>query len=103
MDAAEAIKKELKDLLDAQKELLELAKDTKDAIQFGTKHQRWYSRAYKLVQALAPERLAEFVSYYLIDSKRKLSDSGNYVIQDYIKGIGARTNHYDKKPLWDVN
>lgn len=102
MDAVEAIKKELKELVDAQNELLDLSADTKDTIKFGTKYQHWYSRAYKLVQALAPERLTEFASYYLIDPKRKLSDAGNYVIQDYIKGIGARTNHYDK-PLWDIN
>lgn len=102
MDASEAIKEELKNLLDAQKELIELASDTEKTISFGTKYQRWYSRAYKLVQALAPERLGEFNSYYLIDPKRKTTDAGNYVIQDYIKAIGARTDHY-KKPLWDVN
>jgi hypothetical protein len=102
VDTIAAVKKELDSLLDAQKELLDLSADTKDTIAFGTKYQCWYSRAYKVVQSLAPERLAEFSSYYLIDQKRKVSDAGNYVIQDYIKGICARTNHY-KKPLWDVH
>jgi hypothetical protein len=102
MGAEEAIKKELRSLLDAQEDLLKLVEDCKDTIPFGTSYQKWYSRAYKLVQSLAPERLPEFVSYYLIDPKRKITDAGNYVIQDYIKAIGARTNHYDK-PLWDVN
>lgn len=102
MSAVEEIKKELKALLDSQTELLGLAKDNKDIIKFGTKYQAWYSRAYKLVESLAPERLNEFISYYLIDPKRKASDASNYVIQDYIKGIGARTNHYDK-PFWDTN
>lgn len=102
MGAKEEVKKELEKLLDSQKELLELSTDTKDTISFGTKYQRWYSRAYKVVQSLAPERLAEFSSYYLIDPKRKISDAGNYVIQDYIKGIGARMDHY-KQPLWDAN
>ena len=102
MSAVEEIKKELKALLDSQTELLDLAKDNKDIIKFGTNYQAWYSRAYKLVESLAPERLNEFTSYYLIDPKRKASDASNYVIQDYIKGIGARTNHYDK-PLWDTN
>jgi hypothetical protein len=55
-----------------------------------------------LVEALASERLDEFTSYYLIDPKRKITDVGNYVLQDYIKGIGARTNQYTK-PLWDTN
>ena len=102
MGTKEDIKKELSALLDEQQKLLALAKDNKDIIEFGTSYQRWYSRAYKLVEALAPERLPEFVSYYLIDPKRKITDAGNYVLQDYIKGIGARTNSYDK-PLWDTN
>ena len=102
MSTSEELKKELKALLDNQEELLNLAKDNKDILNFGTKYQRWYSRAYKLVEALAPERLDEFTSYYLIDPKRKITDAGNYVLQDYIKGIGARTNQY-AKPLWDTN
>ena len=96
MGIKEEIKNELKALLENQEKLLALAKDNKNIIEFGTHYQRWYSRAYKLVEALATERLSEFVSYYLIDPKRKTTDAGNYVLQDYIKGIGARTNAYDK-------
>ena len=102
MATADEIKKELASLLDAQMDLLKLVADVKDTITFGTKYQQWYSRAYKIVQSLAPERLAEFVSYYLIDPRRKTTEAGNYVIQDYIKGMGARLNNYDK-PLWDVH
>ena len=102
MDAVERVKKELADLLDGQEELYELSKDNKNIAAFGIAYQRWYSRAYKLVQSLAPDRLAEFASYYLIDPKRKITDAGNYVIQDYIKAIGARVDHY-KHPLWDTN
>lgn len=102
MTTKEAVKTELKALLESKKKLLSLAKDNKDILEFGTNYQHWYSRAYKLVEALAPERLSEFVSYYLIDPKRKVTDVGNYALQDYIKGIGARTDHYDK-PLWDTN
>jgi hypothetical protein len=102
MSTSEDIKKELKALLDKQTDLLELAKKNDDIIKFGTTYQRWYSRAYKLVESLAPERLTEFSSYYLIDPKRKITDAGNYVIQDYIKGIGARTDHFNQ-PLWDTN
>lgn len=102
MGNKEDIKSELESLLDDKKELLTLTKDVKDIISFGTKYQNWYSRAYKIVEALAPERLPEFVSYYLIDPKRKTTDAGNYVLQDYIKGIGARTDIYDQ-PLWDIN
>jgi hypothetical protein len=102
MRTKEEIKAELKSLLEAQDDLITLTKADKDILKFGTKYQHWYSRAYKIVDALAPERLPEFVSYYLIDPKRKVTDAGNYVLQDYIKGIGARTNHLDR-PLWDSN
>lgn len=102
MGTKELIKTELKALIDSQGDLLALTKSNNDIVSFGTKYQQWYSRAYKIVEALAPERLPEFVSYYLIDPKRKVTDAGNYVLQDYMKGIGARTNHYDQ-PLWDTN
>jgi hypothetical protein len=102
MSTSEEIKKELTALLDKQNDLIKLAEKNEDIIKFGTAYQRWYSRAYKMVESLAPERLAEFSSYYLIDPKRKIADAGNYVIQDYIKGISARTNHLDQ-PLWDTN
>jgi len=82
MGTKEDIKTELSALLDEQKKLLALATDSKDIIKFGTSYQQWYSRAYKLVEALAPEGLPEFVSDYLIDPKRKLMDEGNYVLQD---------------------
>lgn len=102
MGTKEEIKAELNTLIESQGDLLALTKSNEDILAFGTKYQHWYSSAYKIVEALAPERLPEFVSYYLIDPKRKVTDAGNYVLQDYIKGIGARTNHYDK-PLWDTN
>ena len=104
MPTSEIIKKELENLIkeEKQEELLKLAENIADTLKFGTAYQRWYSRAYKLVESLGPERLDEFVSYYLIDPKREITDIDNYVIQDYIKGIGARTDVYDK-PYWNVN
>jgi hypothetical protein len=102
LSTAEEIKEEVKNLLEEQTGLFELAADNKDTIKFGTKYQAWYSRAIKIVESLAPDRLQEFSSYYLIDPKRKVTDAGNYVIQDYVKAIGARTDHYDNA-LWDCN
>lgn len=102
MSTSEDVKNELKTLLEKQDDLINLSKDNKDILKFGTTYQHWYSRAYKLVESLAPERLGEFASYYLIDPKRKVTDAGNYVLQDYIKGIGARTDHFDE-PMWDTN
>lgn len=102
MTAAEELKNEIALLLKEQSNLTELASDTKKLIEFGWEYQAWYSRAMKVVESLAPERLNEFVGYYLIDPKRKATYYTNYVIQDYIKAVGARTDHFDK-PLWDIN
>ncbi len=102
MNTSEIVKKELKALVEKQNDLLKHAENDEDILKFGTTYQDWYSRAYKLVESLAPERLAEFSSYYLIDPKRKITDVGNYVIQDYIKGVGARTDRL-KQPRWDTN
>ena len=101
MSTTDDVKREIAALQKEVSELLELAKDTKDTLKFGVVYQKWYSRAYKVVESLAPERLCEFSSYYLIDPKRKVADAGNYVIQDYVKAIGART--YMDEPLWDCN
>ena len=102
MSKSDEIKNELKQLLLSQKELVKLARDEKEILEFSSSYQKWYSRAHKLVSALAPERLDEFVSYYLINPKRKVTNFGSYVIQDYIKGVGAQMDRY-KNPLWDTN
>ena len=86
MNASEKIKKEYKSLVEKQTDLFNLVDNEKEWVKFGVTYQHWYSRAYKVVESLAPERLEEFISYYLIDPKRKTMDIGNYVIQDYIKG-----------------
>ena len=102
MTTQDEIKKEIKELLALDKELLRLATDNKDILNFGYLYQSWYSRAIRIVELLAPDRFKEFVRYYEVDPKRKITDITNYNIQDYIMGVGARTDHY-KKPLWDTN
>jgi hypothetical protein len=102
MDKSEEIKKEIDDLINDQAKLIELAEDVQNTVSFGTHYQKWYSKAYKVVESLAPERLAEFNSYYLSDPKRKTWDATNYVIQDYVNGFGARTDAY-QKPRWDIH
>jgi hypothetical protein len=102
MSASDEIKKELIALVECKSELVNLARDTDKTLNFSEKYQDWYSRSIKLVEALAPERLQEFCAYYLIDPKRKMATSSSYVIQDYIKGIGAMQD-YQKNVLWDAN
>ena len=102
MSTSEEIKTELKSLINEQDNLVKLAADTEHLTKFGTAYQSWYSKAIKMVESLAPERLSEFNAYYSIDPKRKATSFSNYVIQDYIKGVGARTD-YNDRPLWDIN
>jgi len=53
-------------------------------------YQSWYTKALKVVEFLAKDRLEEFIGYYRIDSKRKEVTARTYVIQDYVIGIGAK-------------
>ena len=101
MDTTDEIKKELEELVANESELMNLASDMERHSEFGMEYQAWYSRAIKLVEALAPERLKEFTEYYLIDPKRINMGVGNYVIQDYVMGMMAPTRR--NKPLWNIN
>ena len=94
MNASEQIKKEFKFLVEQQSNLLNLAENEEDHVEFGRTYQHWYSRAYKVVETLAPERLEEFISYYRIDPKRKTIHADNYVIQDYIKETENQRESY---------
>lgn len=51
---------------------------------------------------MGQDRLAEFRSYYEIDSKRKSYSAGTYVIQDYVKGMAASKDYMDQ-PNWDTH
>lgn len=102
MKTQDAIKKELAALIDEDSALLKLLAKDDDILNFGTQYQSWYTRALRIVQALAPDRLAEFVGYYQIDPKRKTYSSSTYTIQDYIMGKGATTD-YRSEPNWDTH
>lgn len=102
MSTDEQVKKELTSLVEEFESLIKLTKKASDIVPFGSQYQLWYSRATKLVELLGQDRLEEFRSYYRIDPKRKNYTGGTYVIQDYVNGMGARTDHYDK-PLWDIH
>lgn len=92
MSKREAIRKELSALYqDGTK--LAIALQKKEAKNFSYDYQRWYTKALKAVASLAPDRYAEFRSYYEIDLKRKSIGYGTYVIQDYLKGVAPGAYH----------
>ena len=94
----EDIRQELLKLLDEQRKLLELVDDQKAILSFGPQYQQWFTRALKIVEALAPDRFDEFVSYYRVDPKRKQMNAGNYTIQDYVMGYGPVANYRGEFP-----
>ncbi len=104
MDKREELKQVLGELIEKAGEIANLAAGAKelDILQFGMEYQNWYTRALKVVEILANDRLEEFISYYKIDPKRKAISALNYVIQEFIMGLGAREDMYGK-PLWATN
>ena len=90
MTKREAIHKELDALY---KEGVKLVVDfqKKEEKQFQYDYQRWYTKALKAVASLAPDRHAEFRSYYEVDPKRKALGYGTYVVQDYLKGVAPNS------------
>lgn len=86
MPKRDLIRKELSALYDSGKKLATDFQKNEDK-QFQYDYQCWYSKALKAVASLAPDRHAEFRSYYEIDPKRKSLGYGTYVIQDYLKGV----------------
>jgi hypothetical protein len=101
-DKKAEIKQAIEELVKELSNLKKLGSSNKSLLEFGTAYQHWYTKALRVVAQLAPDRYDEFVSYYQVDPKRKDCGSQNYVIQDFIMGMGAKTD-YNDKPLWDTN
>jgi len=86
MTKCEVIHKELASLYNEGADLA-ISFQKKEEKQFEYVYQSWYTKALKAVASLAPDRYAEFRSYYEINPKRKSLGYGTYVIQDYLKGV----------------
>ncbi len=91
MTKRELIRKELQALYKEGAELA-VAFQKNEEKQFHYDYQRWYSKAIKAIASLAPDRHAEFRSYYEIDPKRKTLGYGTFVIQDFIKGVAPASH-----------
>lgn len=100
---SDELKKELETLLGEVGKLIKLSRAEGSFVEFGEKYQNWYSRAVKVVALLGNDRLDEFKSYYLIDPKRKAIGYSTYVIQDYIKGVGATLQYLGGPRTFDHN
>jgi hypothetical protein len=105
MTVIEEIKNELEYLVDQYSPLLGLLKvfESEQILKFGMEYQAWYTRALKLVQSLAPDRIDEFISYYRASSKRKSLNAATYVIQDYVNGYGPAEDIHGRKPFDEMN
>lgn len=55
-------------------------------------YQPWYTKAYRVIKQVIPERLPEFEKLYKGDEKRKEVSFLNYSISDYILGLQSRRN-----------
>ena len=89
MTSKEKIKSEINTCLTETVPIIEFlqGKTIDENYSFHVHYQRWYSKAIKIVEFLAPDRYVEFKSYYEIDNRRKSLSYGTYVIQDYIKNV----------------
>jgi hypothetical protein len=67
----EQIRQELSKLLTEESGLLQIENNSEKILTFGKQYQTWYTRALKIVEALAPDRLSEFVGYYRVDPNVK--------------------------------
>lgn len=94
MSKRDLIRKEIAALYDEGVQLAAAFQKKKDK-QFHYDYQRWYTKALKAVQTLAPDRHAEFRGYYEIDPKRKSLGYDTYVIQDFMKNIVPTGFHFE--------
>lgn len=93
MSKREAIRKELVALYQEGAQLASAFGEEKDK-HFELHYQRWYTKALPAVASLAPDRHLEFRNYYEINPKRKDLGYGDYVIQDFVKGVAPGSVRY---------
>ncbi len=72
-------------------------KDSETLKAFCAQYQAWYTSARKLVEALAPDRLDEFVAYYRSPAERTKFNLLNFTIQDFVIGVVPRRAEFDAR------
>jgi len=90
----------LRELNPKDKEGIELAKKLSGT--FEKDYQRWFSESIALIRQIMPDRLAEFVSLYKGEGRRKNIDVTTFTIQDWLLGVRAAVSRYTgEKPFED--
>lgn len=56
-------------------------------VSISQEYQRWYTKSYRVIKQIIPERLEEFERLYKGDPKRKEVTYMNYSIYDYLLGV----------------
>src|SRR5512146_691495 len=87
MSKRDLIRKEVAALCEEGAKLAMAFQKKENDDRFNYDYQSWYTKALKAVATLAPDRHAEFRSYYEINPKRKTLGYGTFVIQDFLKGV----------------
>lgn len=68
---------------------------------FQSSYEVWYSKAFAVMKIISPDRLADFVSYYVPKNNRKSEiDYENYTLKDYMINLSTSRNG---SPLFDIN
>jgi hypothetical protein len=57
-----------------------------DNTQFGKRYQSWYTRTLPLMKQLAPDRYAEFQTFYMPDPRYARRDTETHFIREYLQG-----------------
>src|SRR5258708_7625983 len=94
MDQKERIRSELAVLRSQAGALVKLIRN--DEKQFYSGYQDWYTKAVRVVEVLARDRLLEFRSYYEGDPKRKDLSVSTYCIRDFVRGIRPRQDSFEQ-------
>ncbi|KFB99158.1 hypothetical protein GTGU_04159 [Trabulsiella guamensis ATCC 49490] len=66
-------------------------------ISVAEEYQKWYTKAYRVISQIIPERLSEFENLYKGDPKRKEITYVNYSIYDYILGLQLKNGYGEIK------
>jgi hypothetical protein len=94
MDTKASISEELTALYNEGVEVISDLQSDASKNDFTFEYQNWYTKAIRVVELLANDRLSEFKSYYEIDPKRKTMGYGTYYIQDFLKDVAPNKRKY---------